>query len=119
MPLGAYLAAAIADYGHFTPLFRNLPADGSSVGIVQGWPILLLCLVSGFGAAVIGFVVGLPSLRLRGDYLAIITLGFAQIIQVVIRNTKAVNGFTAFQRRHSARPEYHDSPPDQLSSGSA
>ena len=38
-------------------------------------------------------MVGLPSLRLRGDYLAIITLGFAQIIQVVIRNTKAVNGF--------------------------
>ncbi len=94
--IGAYLAAALADYGHFSFLFRHFPPDGSPVGVAQGWPILILCLLSGLAAAVVGFLVGLPSLRLRGDYLAIITLGFAQIIQVVIRNTKAVNGFTAF-----------------------
>lgn len=94
--IGAYMAAAFADYGHNTVLFRHLPADGSPVGIAAGWPILILCLLSGLGAAAVGFLVGLPSLRLRGDYLAIITLGFAQIIQVVIRNTRAVNGFTAF-----------------------
>jgi branched-chain amino acid transport system permease protein len=39
------------------------------------------------GAAVAGLVVGLPTLRLRGDYLAIATLGFAEIIRVVITNS--------------------------------
>jgi branched-chain amino acid transport system permease protein len=39
-------------------------------------------------AALAGLVVGIPSLRLRGDYLAIVTLGFGEIIRVVIENTK-------------------------------
>ncbi len=93
--VGAYVAAAVSTYGH-ARLFPSLPIDGSPIGIVQGaYPILTLCLIGGLAAAV-GFVVGLPSLRLRGDYLAIITLGFAQIIQVVIRNIKAVDGATSF-----------------------
>lgn len=94
--VGAYVAAAVSTYGH-ARLFPRLPIDGSSVGVVQGaYPILLLCLIGGLAAAAVGFIVGLPSLRLRGDYLAIITLGFAQIIQVVIRNIKAVDGATSF-----------------------
>ncbi len=94
--VGAYVSAALSTYGH-ARLFPHLPVDGSPVGIVQGaYPILTLCLAGGLSAAVVGFIVGLPSLRLRGDYLAIITLGFAQIIQVVIRNIKAVDGATSF-----------------------
>ena len=94
--VGAYVAAAVSTYGHAS-LFPRLPIDGSPVGVVQGaYPVLLLCLIGGLAAAVVGFIVGLPSLRLRGDYLAIITLGFAQIIQVVIRNIKAVDGATSF-----------------------
>jgi branched-chain amino acid transport system permease protein len=94
--VGAYVAAAVSTYGH-AKLFPSLPIDGSPIGIVQGaYPILTLCLLSGLAAAVVGYIVGLPSLRLRGDYLAIITLGFAQIIQVVIRNIKAVDGATSF-----------------------
>lgn len=94
--VGAYVAAAVATYGH-ARLFPNLPIDGSPIGVVQGaYPMLLLCIIGGLAAAAVGFVVGLPSLRLRGDYLAIITLGFAQIIQVVIRNIKAVDGATSF-----------------------
>jgi branched-chain amino acid transport system permease protein len=38
-------------------------------------------------AAAAGFLVGMPSLRLRGDYLAIVTLGFNEIIRVIIENT--------------------------------
>jgi branched-chain amino acid transport system permease protein len=45
-------------------------------------------LLGGVVAAAAGFVVGLPSLRLRGDYLAIVTLGFGEIIRVVVQNTE-------------------------------
>src|SRR5882724_12383823 len=43
-------------------------------------------LLSGLMAAVVGLAVGVPSLRLRGDYLAIVTLGFGEIIRVVFQN---------------------------------
>lgn len=49
-------------------------------------------LLGGVAAGICGFVVGLPSLRLRGDYLAIVTLGFGEIILVVVRNTPALGG---------------------------
>ena len=48
--------------------------------------------VGGTAAGLCGFLVGLPSLRLRGDYLAIVTLGFGEIILVVLRNTPALGG---------------------------
>jgi branched-chain amino acid transport system permease protein len=45
-------------------------------------------------ASLAGLVVGIPSLRLRGDYLAIVTLGFGEIIRVVIENTKVLGQAT-------------------------
>ena len=45
------------------------------------------CLAGGLVAAAAGWVVGLPSLRLRGDYLAIVTLGFGEIVRVVLQGT--------------------------------
>ena len=47
---------------------------------------LLALLLGGIGAAVAGLIVGIPSLRLRGDYLAIVTLGFNEIIKGIIQN---------------------------------
>ncbi len=47
-------------------------------------------LIGGLVAAAMGFVVGLPSLRLRGDYLAIVTLGFGEIVRVSIQQTGPV-----------------------------
>ncbi len=52
----------------------------------------LSMLVGGIFAAVIGLVVGLPALRLRGDYLAIVTLGCGEIIKNVITNLKITGG---------------------------
>ena len=49
-------------------------------------------LAGGCAAGIAGYAVGLPSLRLRGDYLAIVTLGFGEIIRVVLINTPAVGG---------------------------
>ncbi len=48
--------------------------------------------VGGALAGLCGFIVGLPSLRLRGDYLAIVTLGFGEIILVIVRNTSTLGG---------------------------
>ena len=47
-------------------------------------------------AAAAGLAVGIPSLRLKGDYLAIVTLGFGEIIRVIILNIPAVGGATGF-----------------------
>ena len=49
-------------------------------------------IAGGLLAAVAGFAVGQPSLRLKGDYLAIVTLGFGEIIRVVLLNIDAVGG---------------------------
>lgn len=57
----------------------------------------LVILVGALAAAIAGLVVGIPSLRLRGDYLAIATLGFAEIIRIVIVNTNKVGGATGFR----------------------
>lgn len=53
---------------------------------------LAATLAGGGAAALCGWLVGIPSLRLRGDYLAIVTLGFGEIIRVVIQNTNALGG---------------------------
>jgi len=49
-------------------------------------------------AAVAGLIVGLPSLRLKGDYLAIVTLGFGEIIRIAVQNTDALGGAYALQQ---------------------
>lgn len=53
---------------------------------------VIACLLGGLAAAVAGLIVGIPSLRLRGDYLAIVTLGAGEIIRVIWQNTEAVGG---------------------------
>lgn len=55
-------------------------------------PLLFLgaLILGGLIAAVIGLAVGIPSLRLKGDYLAIVTLGFGEIIRVVLQNMESV-----------------------------
>lgn len=59
--------------------------------------VMPLSLLAGAAAAAIaGLVVGVPSLRLKGDYLAIVTLGFSEIIRVLILNIPAVGGATGF-----------------------
>ena len=57
----------------------------------MGWGDVLFvaaCLVGGVAAAAAGYLVGLPSLRLRGDYLAIVTLGFGEIVRVLFQASR-------------------------------
>ena len=51
--------------------------------------LLLSMIVGGIVAALLGFVIGLPALRLRGDYLAIVTLAFGEIVRTVVMNLPA------------------------------
>ena len=53
-------------------------------------PFFLALLSGGILAGVVGYLIGAPALRLRGDYLAIATLGFAEIIRVVFTNIQSV-----------------------------
>ena len=53
---------------------------------------LSLPIAAGLISALAGYIVGLPSLRLKGDYLAIVTLGFGEIIRVILLNSDAVGG---------------------------
>jgi branched-chain amino acid transport system permease protein len=70
----------------------GLSAAGVPEPIAQGTALLVALVLGGLLAAVAGYLVGLPSLRLRGDYLAIVTLGFGEIIRVLILNVDAVGG---------------------------
>jgi branched-chain amino acid transport system permease protein len=57
----------------------------------QAWLLFLLALLAGgFMAAIAGLIVGVPSLRLKGDYLAIVTLGFGEIVRVLVQRTSDV-----------------------------
>jgi branched-chain amino acid transport system permease protein len=94
MAIGGYTAAALVFYGGLK-LF-GVPEEGGISGLHGGFlgpgELLLLagCLVGGLVAALAGWVVGLPSLRLRGDYLAIVTLGFGEIVRVLLQQTDDV-----------------------------
>jgi branched-chain amino acid transport system permease protein len=91
MAVGAYTGA------YFTVNYGERMAQSLGGGTV-GWVIVLglATLIGALAAAVAGLVVGVPSLRLKGDYLAIVTLGFGQIIVVLINNIDAVGGARGF-----------------------
>lgn len=73
MCVGAYIGCFCANYLHN----------------VIGNPLLVLIiamLIGGLSAAIFGFIIGLPALRLKGDYLAIVTLAFGEIVRNVFKN---------------------------------
>lgn len=84
MAVGGYTAAAMTVY--------LLPALGLAEGPLAQVFFFVSLLTGGLVAALGGYLVGLPSLRLKGDYLAIVTLGFGEIIRVVFLNVPALGG---------------------------
>lgn len=54
--------------------------------------LLISLIIAAIAAAIVGVIIGIPALRLRGDYLAIITLGFGEVIRVVINNMRGLTG---------------------------
>ena len=87
MSVGAYLAAAVSLF--LGP--KILGAEGGTA-VQQGFMFLAALVAGGLGAAFAGLVVGVPSLRLKGDYLALVTLGFGEIIRVIFQNVEFLGG---------------------------
>jgi branched-chain amino acid transport system permease protein len=80
--VGAYVSGTIT-----TLLFKLSPHVFTDNLIFIG-----AIIVGGAAAAVVGFLIGFPSLRLKGDYLAIVTLGFGEIIRTILNNIAYVGG---------------------------
>jgi branched-chain amino acid transport system permease protein len=90
MAIGAYLSAFVT-YFYASPYLEKLP-EGPNRLVLQNVFFLGAVLFGGLCAAIAGYLVGLPSLRLRGDYLAIVTLGFGEIIRVIFLNVEKLGG---------------------------
>lgn len=89
MAVGAYASALLT--GRALPfLLPHCSWTGAS--LASQLAFLPVLAIAGLVAALVGLVVGGPSLRLRGDYLAMVTLGFGEIIRVLLQNTNAVGG---------------------------
>lgn len=85
MAVGGYVAAAFSFY------------VGPSLGPSLAVPSFVIALLLGaLAAAATGLLIGIPTLRLRGDYLAIATLGFGEIIRVLILNLDFLGGARGF-----------------------
>jgi branched-chain amino acid transport system permease protein len=84
--MGAYVAGWFA-----SSQFAHQNVDFGAVGLYPGatgfhFSIWLVLLMAGIATAIVGVLIGLPTLRLRGDYLAIVTLGFGEILPQIARN---------------------------------
>lgn len=77
--------------------FMSIGAYASAIATVNyDIPFLLGVFIGGLVAGLVGIVIGFPTLRLTGDYLAIATLGFAEIVRVQFTNMKITNGAIGF-----------------------
>lgn len=85
MTVGGYTAGMVTYYGSLL-LWGSTARHGGAFGLGE-WLFVAGCLAGGLASAAAGYAVGLPSLRLRGDYLAIVTLGFGEILRVVLQQT--------------------------------
>lgn len=92
MAIGAYVSAAFSTY--YAPLFMSVFGDNAFGHVVM---FLIVLIIGGIFASVVGLIVGVPSLRLKGDYLAITTLGFSEIIRVIIQNLSFIGGSQGFR----------------------
>ena len=86
MAVGAYSAAVV--FKHYFSTDWSLAAEAAA--------FLGVLLLGGFLAAIAGLAIGIPTLRLSGDYLAVATLGFGEIIKLILENTNSIRiPFTA------------------------
>jgi branched-chain amino acid transport system permease protein len=84
--VGAYAAGATVAWVGTT---WGVPGPGTPAGVLLFLGSAAAAVVA---ASLAGLAIGLPCLRLRGDYLAIATLGFGEIVRIVIQNTPALEG---------------------------
>jgi branched-chain amino acid transport system permease protein len=93
--------AAFFAIGAYTMALLNSPVLGSPL-YGHGWSFWVIIWIAALVSAAFGVLIGAPTLRVRGDYLAIITLAFGEIIPVAIRNmgdvTIEIGGWRPIER---------------------
>lgn len=99
--LAVSLHLVIGITGQFSIGHAGFLAIGAYVSAIfttnLGWPFPVALLMGAIAAALAGLIVGIPTLRLKGDYLAIATLGFAEIIRIIFLNIDYVGGAAGMQ----------------------
>ncbi|MEC3974166.1 branched-chain amino acid ABC transporter permease [Amycolatopsis sp. H20-H5] len=101
-PIGTYILLAIGlniVVGHagmldlgFVAFFAIGAYTLATMSTKYGWAFWPTLVLGIFLAAMSGVILGAPTLRLRGDYLAIVTLGFGEIVRITANNTDAIGG---------------------------
>jgi branched-chain amino acid transport system permease protein len=94
--IGGYAAGALTVF--LGPRLLGTPAGWNPGAAPLAWNLLFGAglVAGGLAAAGVGVLVGLPSLRLRGDYLAIVTLGLGEVVRVIIEHIRPVGGSLGF-----------------------
>src|SRR6185436_19256352 len=95
MAVGAYSSTFMTVY--YTQGLETWLSGMMGARVAAAIVFVLVILIGALAAAIAGLIVGIPSLRLRGDYLAIATLGFAEIIRIILVNTNKVGAATGFR----------------------
>jgi branched-chain amino acid transport system permease protein len=95
MAVGAYSSAYLTVYA--TQGIEQQLAAVLGAQVAAAIIFTFVILVGALAAALAGLIVGIPTLRLRGDYLAIATLGFAEIIRILIVNVNKIGAATGFR----------------------
>ncbi|MCL2024760.1 MAG: hypothetical protein FWG78_03160 [Coriobacteriia bacterium] len=72
--------------GAYVAMWVGIPLAGLLGETLEGWSYFLVLPIGGLVACVVGLLLGLPVMRLRGDYLAIVTLGFGEIVRICLTN---------------------------------
>jgi branched-chain amino acid transport system permease protein len=118
----AYALAAIGLNVHFglTGLlnmgqagFMLIGAYGFAISTIAGWPLWAAVLIAVACAALFGLLLGIPTLTLRGDYLAIVTIAAAEIVRLVGRSTALTDltGASSGLRGNSYKHTFQDASP--------
>lgn len=89
MALGAYMVAIFTVPVETRPMIFFLEPMHPAIANIE-LPFVAAVLLGGFVAAFVAFLIGAPVLRLKDDYLAIATLGFSEIIRIVLTNTQNI-----------------------------
>ncbi|MDQ6595257.1 branched-chain amino acid ABC transporter permease [Bacillus salipaludis] len=102
--LAASLHLIIGITGQFSIGHAGFLAVGAYASAIVtmklGLPFPVAILAGGIGAAITGLIIGIPTLRLKGDYLAIATLGFGEIVRIVLLNIDYVGGASGMTVSH-------------------
>ncbi len=89
----------LLNFGHVA--FMAAGAYSTGLMVTNGVPLLAAIPLAMLVAALLGVLVGLPTLRLRGDYFAIVTIAAGEILRIMIQNQQGATGGTLGLRKAS------------------